>query len=82
MKFSDYLLASWAGMLPGTFAYISAGGALGSLLDISEQPGKISPYLIALGVGATIVVITAIGKLASDAINETVEPEGGGGGPV
>lgn len=69
-------------MLPGTFAYISAGGALGALTDINEQPGKISPYLIALGAGATIIVITAIGKLASSAINETVEPKGDGGGPV
>lgn len=62
-------------MLPGTIAYVSAGGALGALTDI-QNPGKVNPYLIALGVAATIGAITGIGKLASAAINE-MEPEEG-----
>jgi len=31
--FAEYVVASWAGMLPGTFAYVYLGGGARSTLD-------------------------------------------------
>lgn len=80
VKFNDYVLASWAGMLPGTIAYVSAGAAGAALTDINIHKGSVNPLLICLGVAGTIGAITGIGKLASKAINENVETEEGGDG--
>lgn len=33
MGFAEYVVASWAGMLPGTFAYVYLGGGARSTLD-------------------------------------------------
>jgi len=34
LKFRDYLLASWLGMMPGTFLYVYLGTAMGSLAEL------------------------------------------------
>jgi uncharacterized membrane protein YdjX (TVP38/TMEM64 family) len=77
VKFKDYILASWAGMLPGTIAYVSAGAAVSALTDLSVHKGSTSPALIVLGVAATIGAITGIGKIASAAISDNVDGEEG-----
>jgi uncharacterized membrane protein YdjX (TVP38/TMEM64 family) len=77
VKFKDYILASWAGMLPGTIAYVSAGAAVSALTDLSVHKGSASPALIVLGVAATIGAITGIGKIASAAISDNVDGEEG-----
>lgn len=77
VNFREYVLASWAGMLPGTIAYVSAGAAIGALTDINIHHSHFNPLLIAIGAAATIGAVATIGKLATSAISETVEVEDG-----
>lgn len=77
VDFKAYVLASWAGMLPGTIAYVSAGAAVGALTDINVHHGSANPLLIAIGVAATVGAVSVIGKVATSAISETVELEDG-----
>lgn len=76
INFLQFLIASWAGMLPGTIAYVSAGAAVNAITDIGTgQATKVSPYLLILGIVGTVGALTTIGKLASGAISEVTEHE-------
>jgi hypothetical protein len=73
-----YVAASWAGMLPGTFAYVflgSAGRAAGDAAAGDGGPGGIKWVLYGVGAAATILVTRVISQAASKALEE----EGGGG---
>ncbi|KAI8002187.1 TVP38/TMEM64 family membrane protein slr0305 [Camellia lanceoleosa] len=72
VKFVPYVLGSWLGMLPGTWAYVSAG-AFGRAIIQEESdvglPGGNS-QLITLGVGllATALAAAYVTRLAKDAV--------------
>ena len=78
----SYVLGSWLGMLPGTYAYVSAGYVgKAVLLEGTAHAGDgggfdLAPWQIALGVGASILAIGFIGQLAKRAIEEA--DDGGG----
>ena len=78
----SYVLASWLGMLPGTYAYVSAGyvgravlldaaggGAAGGAASAAAGAGTPS-WLLGVGVGASILAVGFIGQLAKRAIDE------------
>ncbi|GAB4815964.1 hypothetical protein N2152v2_003010 [Parachlorella kessleri] len=72
VEFWPYVLSSWAGMLPGTVAYVSLGGvgraaaesASGSGLD----PVKLGLYIV--GAVATLWVARIISQIATRALQE------------
>jgi uncharacterized membrane protein YdjX (TVP38/TMEM64 family) len=64
----SYVLASWLGMLPGTFAYVGAG-SYGSLLVSGESAG-IPTWQIGLGAAFTGFALWYIGNLAKEALAE------------
>lgn len=68
VNLQEYVLGSWLGMLPGTIAYVSAGAALSALTDISETKHTVNPYLVGIGLAATIGVLFFIGRLAANAV--------------
>ncbi|CAO2834408.1 unnamed protein product [Amaranthus hypochondriacus] len=77
VKFVPYVLGSWLGMLPGTWAYVSAG-AFGraviqeeSVLDLSSGNGG-NGQLLTLGLGllATALAASYVTKLAKDAMKD------------
>nr|CAD1818237.1 unnamed protein product [Ananas comosus var. bracteatus] len=74
VKFLPYVLGSWLGMLPGTWAYVSAG-AFGRALIQEESdvglPGG-NGQLLTLGLGLlfTAVAATYVTRLAKDAIKD------------
>lgn len=70
-----YVAGSWLGMLPGTVAYVSAGAAVGALSDLSAEKGGVNPYLVVLGLVATIGALSTIGRLATNAIEANQEDE-------
>jgi len=82
VRFRDYFLASWIGMLPGTILYVYIGSVAKSLADLVADllAGKIGEGLgpkIQLGIGlvlalAVTIYVTRVAKKALDrAIAET-----------
>ncbi|WIA15201.1 hypothetical protein OEZ85_001881 [Tetradesmus obliquus] len=84
--FPEYVAASWAGMLPGTFAYVYLG-SLGKVAADAADTGAAGGFdgvklaLYVVGAGATIWATKLISSAASAAIEGTSAPEAGGSGP-
>lgn len=76
VKFMEYVLGSWLGMLPGTVAYVSAGAAVNALTELSSgKQTNVNPVLVVLGLAATVGALSLIGKIATDAIEEDGDEE-------
>ena len=76
VKFWPYVLASWIGMIPGTFLYVYIGTA--SKLAVSAAAGGEAVKhgwqywtLISFGLAATVVVTIWVTKIARDALRKT-----------
>lgn len=81
VNFTQFFIASWLGMLPGTIAYVSAGAAVSALADLeSNKVTHVNPALVVVGVIGTVGALWFAGRLASRAIadindNESVSDE-------
>src|ERR1700736_2971110 len=78
VKFWPYVLASWMGMMPGTFLYVyigPAGRAAVSAAAGGEAMKHTWQYWTFIGVGfaATIVVTICVTKIARDALKKTAD---------
>ena len=88
IELAPYALASWAGMLPGTVAYVALGGAGRAAAETAGGAGggPLQLALYAVGAGATLWATALISKAASRALDEAAGAEGdaaqplGGGG--
>ena len=81
IEFWPYVLASWAGMLPGTVAYVglgSAGRAAAETAAGGRDPVTLGLYV--LGAGATLWVARIISQTAARALREAAGEEGQGEG--
>ncbi|GFR44729.1 hypothetical protein Agub_g6055, partial [Astrephomene gubernaculifera] len=69
-----YVAASWAGMLPGTFAYVYLGGAGRAAVDAATGGGSElqMSQLVLYGVGAvaTVLATRAISSAASKVLEQ------------
>eukprot|EP00250_Pteridium_aquilinum_P017768 c23776_g1_i1 orf=978-2066(-) len=69
-----YVLGSWLGMLPGTWAYVSAGAVGRAFIQQEAEDGMSggSEHLWTLGIGLLVTVIAAtyVTRLAKDAIKD------------
>lgn len=69
-----YVLGSWLGMLPGTWAYVSAGAVGRAFIQQESENGSGggSEHLWTLGIGLLVTVIAAtyVTRLAKDAIKD------------
>ena len=73
VRFRDYLLASWIGMLPGTVVYSWAGAAARSLsaaLAGDVEGGAADRALFVAGLIATIVVTVILTRMAQQALDQ------------
>ncbi|GAC1342872.1 MAG: hypothetical protein NVSMB23_16010 [Myxococcales bacterium] len=66
VPFSTYLVASFLGMLPGTFLYVSLGAAATSAAQLGQGHGP--PAALWVGVAATAVVVLLLTVLARRAL--------------
>lgn len=80
VRMRDYVVASWLGMLPGTFAYVYFGEVGRSLADAvtgsaaaGHSPGQLA--VNALGVVATVFATRYVTKLANDAQEGALDEE-------
>lgn len=72
VRFLDYVLASWLGMLPGTFLYVYLGTTAGEIARLSSgdvEAGD-TERLLLLGVGlaATVAVTIVLTRIARAAL--------------
>jgi uncharacterized membrane protein YdjX (TVP38/TMEM64 family) len=78
VKFWSYVLASWIGMMPGTFLYVYIGTA-GKAAVAAAAGGEAMKhgwqYWISTGIGlaATVVVTIWVTKIARDALKRTAD---------
>lgn len=80
VRFRDYALASWIGMLPGTFAFVYVGyaGRLAAEATAGRSgDGQILEWTLnGLGILATIVVTVYVTRVARAALAEAVPADG------
>jgi len=78
VKFWPYVLASWIGMMPGTFLYVYIGTA-GKAAVAAAAGGEAVKHgwqywtFISVGLVATIVVTIWVTKIARDALGKTTD---------
>lgn len=71
VPFPTYVLASFLGMLPGTFLYVSLGAAATSAAQLGEAQGP--PIALWIGLAATAVVVVLITSLARRALRDALK---------
>jgi len=78
VKFWPYLLASWIGMMPGTFLYVYIG-TVGKAAVAAAAGGEAIKHswqywtFTGVGLAATIIVTIWITKIARDALKQTAD---------
>ncbi|XP_073000207.1 uncharacterized protein [Typha latifolia] len=74
VKFVPYVLGSWLGMLPGTWAYVSAGAFGRAIIQEESDVGLTggNGQLLTLGLGLLFTAIAAVyvTRLAKDAVKD------------
>jgi uncharacterized membrane protein YdjX (TVP38/TMEM64 family) len=78
VKFWPYVLASWVGMIPGTFLYVYigiAGRAAVSAAATGEAVERGWQYwtFVSVGLAATVTVTVWLTKIARDALQKTAD---------
>lgn len=68
VKFKSYVIGSFFGMMPGTFAYVSAGMATRQAVEGTAGFGAIAST--ALGIGLAVFSAGYVGKLATKAVED------------
>lgn len=74
VKFVPYVLGSWLGMLPGTWAYVSAGAFGRAIIqeesDVGLPGGNGQLLTLGLGLLATALAAAYVTRLAKDAMKD------------
>ena len=73
VSFGAYVLASWIGMLPGTFMYVYLGSAAGDIVSATSGGRARTPLewsLYGLGLLATLAVTIYVTKIARKALQK------------
>jgi uncharacterized membrane protein YdjX (TVP38/TMEM64 family) len=81
VRFRDYLVASWVGMLPGTVLYVYLGSTVREIADLAAGNVERTPAQTAFfwgGLAAAVVVTVLVTRVASNALRQAApaEPQG------
>lgn len=78
VRFPTYLLASFIGMLPGTFLYVYLGSAATSAAQLSQHGGgPATRAAFWIGIAATIAVVFVLTRVARRALGRALEEKAG-----
>jgi uncharacterized membrane protein YdjX (TVP38/TMEM64 family) len=83
VRFRDFVLGSFAGMLPATILYVYLGSLAASLTELAggtSAPSAAGQALFVLGLGATVAVTVILTRRARRALDRqlgTAPPPGG-----
>lgn len=75
VRLRDYILASFLGMLPGTFLYVYVGSSVANLATLAPGKGSQGPWEHVLfwgGLVATLLVVALITRAARKALDQTL----------
>ncbi len=73
VRFSTYLAASFLGMLPGTFLYVSLGSAATSAAQLARGQGGSETHIVFwLGIAATIAAVLVVARVARSALRRAL----------
>jgi uncharacterized membrane protein YdjX (TVP38/TMEM64 family) len=75
VRFRDYAVASWIGMLPGTVMWVYFGSALGSLADVAAgnvEGGVAQKAFFWAGLVVAVIVAGFVARIARRALSEEV----------
>lgn len=76
VRFSTYLVASFLGMLPGTFLYVSLGSAATSAAQLARAQGGSEKHIAFwLGIAATIAAVLVVARIARSALRRALREE-------
>jgi uncharacterized membrane protein YdjX (TVP38/TMEM64 family) len=78
VRVSDYVVASWAGTLPGTILYVYLGSLAGNLTRVATGEPDRNPAewaLYAIGLLATIAVAVYVARLSNHALRQFSQTE-------
>jgi uncharacterized membrane protein YdjX (TVP38/TMEM64 family) len=79
VRLRDYVLASWLGMLPASILYVYLGSAAHSIGDVLEGKlpgaGMWGHLLFWGGLGAVLLLVFLLGRIARKALHEQLESE-------
>lgn len=81
VRFRDYFLASWIGMLPATVVYVYVGTLAKSVTELSGEPvsgGWAGRALLVIGFAATVALTVLITRKATHALKTHLQPDGTG----
>lgn len=72
VKFTDYALGSWLGMLPATIMYVYCGAALNELTEVKQgvNTGPVGKVFLYIGLFTAIIVSVIIARIANNAIKK------------
>jgi len=74
VRFGNYALGSWLGMIPGTLLYVYLGSVAQNLSEVfSGEAASGSNVLLYVGLGATLVLTILITRFATQALNSELE---------
>jgi uncharacterized membrane protein YdjX (TVP38/TMEM64 family) len=78
VKFWPYVLASWIGMIPGTFLYVYIGTASQAAVSAAASSEAVKHgwqywTLMSIGLVATVIVTIWIAKIARNALRKTAD---------
>ena len=78
VKFWQYALASWIGMIPGTVMYVYFGSTMKSLTEVATgkvEGGMARKVFFYVGLAITIAVAVFITRVARNALAKAVPPQ-------
>jgi len=78
VKFWPYVLASWIGMIPGTFLYVYIGTASQAAVSAAASGEAVEHgwqywTFVSVGLAATVTVTVWVTKIARDALQKTAD---------
>ena len=78
VRFRDYFLASWIGMLPVTILYVYIGSVAKDLTELTSgdvQGGRAGSVLLFVGLAATVLLTIVITRKATRTLSQYLERE-------
>jgi uncharacterized membrane protein YdjX (TVP38/TMEM64 family) len=75
VRFADYFLASWIGMLPFTVVYVYLGSLAASVATLNaskEEHRTTNLVVLIVGLAVAVVVAVVIGRIAKKALDKAI----------